>query len=369
MKAIARRLGCMANTLRRTGFRVGFLFHRPAILPVVLLVFFLFPSCGGTARAADSAPVRVAGVEYLGDVPTVIAEHAGLFARHGLDVEIAFNQSGKGNLERLRAGETDFALMALTPLVLDRLADSSPGEPDDPVILASLVHSIRLIHVVAPVSGPVQRPADLRERRVGLRKGTNAEFAWWLFAHFHGFDPADVALVDYPVARIPHALRDGEIDAAVIWEPWLSRLRASDAEAFRSFPASSGYTAKWVLVTTREIARNQPERCRAMLAAYRDAIASIDQDPEAAITVYAERAGIAEDILRRNWPALDYQLNLKWSVLATLQQQIDWALRTGDWPAADAIRVLDFVDAAALRGLDPSIVGIPGGSTNTESRP
>ncbi|WP_296807472.1 NrtA/SsuA/CpmA family ABC transporter substrate-binding protein [Thiocapsa sp.] len=311
----------------------------------------------------------MAGVDYLADLPTVIARHEGLFARHGLDVDVEFNASGRRNLERLRAGEADFALMALTPIVLDRLADPSPGEADDPVILASLVHSIRLNHVVAPVSGPVERPADLRGRRIGLHKGTNAEFVWWLFAHFHGFDPAAVELVDYPVARIPDALREGEVDAAVIWEPWLSRLREPGGEEFRSFPGGNIYAAKWVLVTTRANAREQPGRSRAVLAAYRDAIASINRDPEAAITVYARHADIPGDILRRNWPALDYALNLQWSVLATLQQQIDWALRAGHGHATDTIAVLDLIDATALRALDPSVVGIPGGHADPESRP
>jgi ABC-type nitrate/sulfonate/bicarbonate transport system substrate-binding protein len=340
---------------------------RRAILPLLLLV--LLSPGADLAWAADSAPVRVAGVDYLADLPTVIALHEGLFAPHGLDADVEFNDSGRRNLERLRAGETDFALMALAPIVLDRLADPSPGEADDPVILASLVHSTRLNHVVVPVPGPVEHPADLRGRRVGLRKGTDAEFVWWLFAHFHGFDPASVELVDYAVARIPQALREGEVAAAVIWEPWLSRLREPGGAAFRSFSGSNIYDAQWVLVTTRASAREQPGRSRAVLAAYRDAIASIHRDPEAAINVYARHADIPEEILRHNWPALDYALNLRWSFLANLQQQVDWGVRAGHGHATDRIAVLDLIDTTALRGLDPFVVAIPPGSADPEPPP
>ncbi len=48
------------------------------------------------AGAADSRPIRLAGVDYLGDLPTVIARNDGLFARHGLDVDVRFQSSGKG---------------------------------------------------------------------------------------------------------------------------------------------------------------------------------------------------------------------------------------------------------------------------------
>lgn len=352
----------------RQPFALARRWTRKRLVSILLCLVPFSQALASTAIA--QATTRLAGVDYLGDVPTVIAEHEGLFARHGLDVEVAFSSSGRRNLERLRAGEIDYALMALTPIVLDRLADASPGEAGDPVILASLVHSTRLNHLVVPASGPVERPGDLRGRRVGLRKGTNAEFAWWMFAHFHGFDPATVELVDYPVARIPDALREGDVDGAVIWEPWVSRLRESGSEQFRRFPLSSAYAAKWVLVTTRAIAREHPERSRAILAAYRDAIAFIDRDSEAAITVYARRAGVEEDILRRNWSALDFQLNLQWSILSALQQQLGWALRTGHGRATESIAVLDLIDATALRRLDPSVVGIPDdGDADAEPRP
>lgn len=341
---------------------------RRVIVPWVLLLVLLW-SVVDLARAADSPPVRLAGVDYLVDLPTVIARHERLFARHGLEVDVQFNQSGKHNLEQLRAGETDFALMALTPIVLDRLADPSPGGADDPVILASLVQPIWLNYVVVPASGPVEHAADLPGRRVGLRKRTRAEFVWWLFAHFHGFDPASVELVDYPVEQIPDALRKGEVDAAVIWEPWLSRLRAPGDEAFRHLPCSNICAAQWVLVTTRASAHEQPERSRAVLAAYRDAIASIHRGPEAAITFYSRHADISEATLRNTWLALDFELHLQWSLLSALQQQIDWALQTDHGRAVEPISVLDLIDATALRLLEPSVVGIPASRGDPEARP
>lgn len=343
---------------------------RRTVGPLLILVLLGSPT-PYLALASDSAPVRVAGVDYLGDLPTVIAWHRRLFDRHDLNVDVEFSESGSGNLERLRAGETDFALMALTPIVLDRLANTSRGEANDPVILASLVHSIRLNHVVVPNSSSIEHPSDLRGKRVGLSKGTNAEFVWWLFAHFHGFDPSATELVDYPVARIPDALREGAIDSAVIWEPWLSRLLVRSGGGLRSFPGSNIYAAKWVLVTTRASARDQPGRSRAMLAAYRDAIALIDRDPETVISVYARHADISEDTLRNSWPALDYGLNLRWSVLASLRMEIDWAQRTGRGRATDSIAILDFIDARPLRALDPSAVAslIPSAGSDTTSPP
>ncbi|MDZ7829193.1 MAG: NrtA/SsuA/CpmA family ABC transporter substrate-binding protein [Halofilum sp. (in: g-proteobacteria)] len=346
--------------------------RQPAIVASSLLGLLLiaFTITGSPALSAGPQPaVRIAGVIYLGDLPTVIADHENLFRRHGLDASVHFNHSGRDNLHQLRAGETDFALMALTPIVLDRLADETPGGPDDPVILASLVHATSLNAVVARPSAGIDTPADLTGRRVALRKGTNAEFVWWLFAHFHGLDPDAVRLVDQSVPAVQAALRNGEVDAAVLWEPWLSRLLASSDEELRVFGGSNIYTAKWVLVTTRRSVDEHPDRARAMLAAYRDAIDRIERDPDTAISTYARRADVDKSILRRNWQALDYELNLQWSVIATLQQQIDWAERSGRQPLVAPIRVLELIESAPLRAVDPARVGVPAAEGPREPQP
>jgi len=340
------------------------------VVALVLATVVLAMAAPRYAVAADETPpVRIAGVIYLGDLPTVIADHENLFRRHGFDASVGFNHSGRDNLRRLRAGETDFALMALTPIVLDRLADETPGGPDDPVILASLVHSTRLNAVVARPAAGIETPRDLAGRRIALRKGTNAEFVWWLFARFHGFDPDAVRLVDRSVPAVVDALRDGEVDAAVLWEPWLSRLLASSEEDLRVFGGSNIYTAQWVLVTTRRSADQHPARARAVLAAYRDAIARVERDPDTAIRTYARRADVDEAVLRKNWQALDYELNLQWSVVATLQQQIDWAERSGRRPRATPIEVLGLIDPAPLRAIDPTRVGVPAAATAPEPQP
>jgi len=340
------------------------------VVALVLATLVLAVATPRYAVATDSTqPVRIAGVIYLGDLPTVIADHENLFRQHGLDATVGFNHSGRDNLRRLRAGETDFALMALTPIVLDRLADATPGGPDDPVILASLVHSTRLNAVVARSAAGIETPQDLAGRRIALRKGTNAEFVWWLFAHFHGLAPDAVRLVDRPVQAVVDALGDGEVDAAVLWEPWLSRLLASSEEELRVFGGSNIYTAKWVLVTTRRSADEHPARARAVLAAYRDAIERIERDPEAAIRTYARRADVDEAILRKNWQALDHELNLQWSVVATLQQQLDWAERSGRHIRAGPVAVLDLIESAPLRAVDPTRVGVPPTATPPEPQP
>lgn len=314
---------------------------------------------GLAAAAAAAQPVRIAGVIYLGDLPTVVAEHEGLFARHGLQAQITLSHSGRDNLRRLRAGEVDFALMALTPVVLDRLADPTPDGPDDPVILASLVHSTRLNDVVTLAQRGISAPIELAGARIGLARGTNAEFVWWLFAHLHGLDPAGSVIVDLPVAGIPAALEAGTIDAAVVWQPWTARLQLRHAAALIRFPGANIYTAKWVLATRRGFARENPATVRSVLASYRDAIEHIERQPGQALDRYAAHIGLEDGLLHGARQALDYDLNLDWSLIATFQEQLDWARWAGYPESGAEVKILGAIEAEPLRTLFPGAVGLP----------
>ncbi len=92
-----------------------------------LIGFVQFFASAAADGAVDPPVVRIDGGAFLGDLPTIVADSRAMFAEHGLETAIAYSDSGARNMQRLRADEVDFALMALTPLVLDRLADSTPG--------------------------------------------------------------------------------------------------------------------------------------------------------------------------------------------------------------------------------------------------
>lgn len=320
-------------------------------------VILLVASASLELHAADS-PVRVGGATYLGDAPTVVAHQRGLFTANGVEAEIDYAVSGKRNLERLRAGEIDFALMALTPLVLDRLNDPTPGGDDDPVILASVMHATHLNEVLVLADGRIDEPADLEGRVVGLSRNTSAEFAWWLFTRYHNLDPDAIEVVDRPADELADALTSGAVDAAILWSPWEARLESRGGRKLHGLAGMEVYSAKWVLVTRRGVCHDASALCRAVLSVYRDAIAFIEQHPDQAMRLYAEHAGVDPHYLGASWEPLIYDLNLDWNVVTTLQQQFEWARRGTAMRNASG-GILPLLAPGPLRELLPGSVSIP----------
>jgi len=318
---------------------------------------------GGLLLAAPvlavAADARLLGAHYLGDIPTRVAEQQGMFRRHGLDIEIAYGASGRDNLAALREGRVDFALMAETPLVLNLATTADGPRSSDPVILANLAHSNHLNQVVTLAGNGIDRPSDLRGHRVAMAGRTSSAYLWYLFAAYHGFDSRDVTRIDLQPSRLGDALIEGRADAAVLWEPWTSRLRIRLGERLRVLPGSDLYTAKWLLVTRRAVSDERPALCRAVLAAYRDAIDWIGRHRDLALALFLADAGVGREALADGWDTVLFDLNLDWTLLAGLQQQLDWAVGSGRLPAQSYPDLLSLIDARPLEDLAPELVRIP----------
>ena len=328
-----------------------------SLLSLLLLAYPLVPF---SATDDLRGGITLSGAVYLGDFPTFVADKESFFERYGLDIEVIHRDSGRDSLRALKAGRTDFALMALTPLLLDRLSTNSrPSTPSEPVILASLVSSTRLNHVVTKSSGKIAQPSDLEGRRVGLMRGTNSEYLWWLFSTYHRLDSSRIEVLDLPVARQPEALLADEVDALITWEPWTSRLAAQAGGAIEVFSGSELYAENWVLVSTRKTVNQDRNTIRRLLQAYQEAIDFIQAHPDRALAAYAQFVNRDPGTALRESYLPGFALNLDWSLLFELQLMTQWAIETRGMDNARPLDILSWIESEPLRQLLPLNVGIP----------
>jgi NitT/TauT family transport system substrate-binding protein len=271
--------------------------------------------------------------------------------------------SGKTALQTLREGTSDFALTAVTPVVLDRLADNTPGQADDPIIIANLVNSMALMQVVVRSRTGITEPQQLAGRRIAIDTGTNAEFVWWLFQSFHQIDDSEIEIVPLNGEATYNALLERRIDGAVLWEPWITRLdealRGVERSPLHIFDVQQMYSGKWLVMTTPRILAERPGLARRVLAALRRAIEFMEIEPDTARRLYQDRFGIRGEFLITGWDTLDYDLSLDWSLISALQQQFAWATESGHENRGSPIRILDLIDDRLMREHWPIAVGIP----------
>lgn len=327
-----------------------------------ILLIFLITAC--TSENAEETSLKLAGVNYLGDLPTLVASKNNLFKKHHLNIDVSLTESGKQNLDDLRAGKVDFALMSSTPFILDKLANAGNDEAQDNelVILGNLLHSTRLNQILTTQDRNIQTVNDLKDGKIGLPKGTNAEYLWWLYSVIYQVAPGSVEIVDLPVSELGAALINGEVDAVVVWQPWTNRFVQQYDGQLEQVEGSHVYSAKWLLVTTRKMVRDNPHYCQQILKAYAEAIRLIQSDTEKVMQLYSDHAN-KDQIAVTNYQPGSHQLNLNWALIAELHQGIQWA-KLRNFPGSDQpTDVISWFAPEPMRAIKPFLVKIPTASS------
>lgn len=139
-------------------------------------------------------------------LPYLAAAADGLFADHGLDVEVLHPASGPENVRRVATGGSEFCLTSMGHYLSARERFG-----DLPARFVSAVVQRHPISGLVAADSDFHTPADLSGRRVGgsADKGLLAEYQAAL-EHL-GFDRGEFVETKYPDA--PAALAEGRIDA------------------------------------------------------------------------------------------------------------------------------------------------------------
>jgi NitT/TauT family transport system substrate-binding protein len=110
-------------------------------------------------QAQELKPIRISLSLGSAQLPLWAARDAGLFAKHGLDVELLGLQSASRQVQLLLAGDTLAASLSGTVPVRARI------EGADTTILMGLLNSFTLSIIAAP---EIKKPADLKGRYIGV---------------------------------------------------------------------------------------------------------------------------------------------------------------------------------------------------------
>lgn len=145
-------------------------------------------------------------------------------AAQGIAVKWTEFPGGPQLLEALAAGSIDFGTTGEAPPVFAQAAGAelvyTGVEPPAPKGEAILV----------PKDSPIKTVADLKGKRIALNKGSNVHYLLVEALAKAGLSPADVRPVYLAPADGRAAFESGDVDAWVIWDPFLAAAqKATDA--------------------------------------------------------------------------------------------------------------------------------------------
>lgn len=254
---------------------------RRKLLRIVIAGFFLHAGIAYAGEPSGLRKIRAAITSISGSMsPAWAAHESGIFAKHGLQVEVVAMPSGLQGINTLAAREVDFVHIAG-----GTTAGAAVGGLDVKII-ATLVGTLVLNLVVRP---EIEKPEQLRGKSIGIsRYGTSLHTGARIALRHFGMEAGkDVAIAEIGAGEwIVSAIQGGRIHGGVFGYPATSRALKLGNRLMLHLPTLNiAYSANGVS-TRGEIIRNDPDLVRRYLAAVVEASALMKKNRAFSFNVF-----------------------------------------------------------------------------------
>ena len=224
-----------------------------------------------------------------------VAQQAGLFKKHELDVRINTGPSGSAMVAFLVNGQIESAFGS-------EIAGVANHNLDPNVVVVA--QATRLVRWIAVVGRNVDTLDQLKGKKVGIARGSGGEVFWLAMIDKLKLNPADYTVVNVEAPEMVAALERGNIDAYVVWEPWVTRGLAAIKNT-KVLRTQEGILEQGVYVyMNRGWIQKNPAPAEAFIRALADATDLINRDRKRA-------AKDVSDFLKNLDPAMVEQLMAK----------------------------------------------------------
>lgn len=241
-----------------------------------------------SGHAQDRPRVGFAGsVTWIGQVPILVAIKKGFFIEQGIDVDVQVIVNSSDRIRALTAGDVAFSNLGRVAVISEMArgnesfsffanVDDSPGQ-----------------------EGCWARPgitsvADLKGKAVAAN--SSAEITLTGLLADAGLKLNDLDYRNLPGTEMAAALGHGDIEAACVWQPLLTRLQEAvpegkllgtdrDTEMFRRFGTMA---AGDIVIISRELVEKHPEQAKAIAAGLLKGADFTIENPQAAAAAVAD---------------------------------------------------------------------------------
>lgn len=176
-------------------------------------------SMGLGATGIAHAEVKIGLSDWPGWVAWYVAEQQGFFKKHGAKVKLVWFANYTDSIAALSAGQLD----ANSQTWSDTMTPLSKGVP----IKAVLANDNSAGNDALMVNPKIKSFADLKGKSIALEQFSISHFVLATALAKNNLSINDVKIVNLPAGDAAAAFMTGRVDAAVVWNPWVSKIQSS----------------------------------------------------------------------------------------------------------------------------------------------
>ncbi|SKB05998.1 ABC transporter substrate-binding protein [Aeromicrobium choanae] len=220
--------------------------------------------------------------------PVLLGIEEGIFEKHGIDL-VAEEAAATDLVGALISGKVDLSVNTGPGMAV------AAGQ-NVPVVAVSGVSTFEAgasgssgSALVVPKGSDITTPKDLEGRKVGVNLLKSAsEFGVRQVVVDDGGDDKKVEIVEVPFAAVADAFASGDIDAALVADPFMTQLIDGGAEVPFGDPIETVFaeSPRLVMTATREWADANSDTVDALQDAVAESIELADEDPDKLIPIF-----------------------------------------------------------------------------------
>jgi sulfonate transport system substrate-binding protein len=242
--------------------------------------------------------------------------------------------------ESFAAGRQDIGILGDTPAIIGKAAGI------DTRIIGLTSSGPKTLAVVVPTGSAIRSPKDLPGKKVAVVKGSYAHHLLVLVLQKAGLTTSDIQLINLSQADSATAIVNGNIDAAAVWEPLISKLESQGV--VRVLADGSGIKkGLLVIVGAKDFLSHNRNQAKALLRAYQRGAQFIRTNPQAAARLIAADVNLPADLLSKVLSKYDYHPGINKSDVEEIKRSEAFMRSAGLIKAPVAIE--SFVDTSLLR--------------------
>jgi len=240
-----------------------------------------------------SQPLRIGLNPWIGNGLYYVAKEKGFFEKEHINVALEnFDDSAIGK----------------QLLNTDKI-DMLPFTPETAVVLADAGVKIKIVGISDSSQGAdgviaskdIKTIADLKGKKVAFEVGSPSHFFLSYFLDQHAMTTNDVAVINQPAPDAGATFVAGKVDAAVTWEPWLSK--ASERRGGHLLISSKAMTVfPDYFIFREEFIKNHPHEARAFLRAFFNTEKYSRENQDETIKIIAKNFKITEQEVKDQLP-------------------------------------------------------------------
>jgi NitT/TauT family transport system substrate-binding protein len=267
---------------------------------VVTLCSGLLMASSSFAATPEPGALKMGVEPWLGYGQWHVANHYGMFKKHGLEQVAVINFAEDKDINAaLASGQIDAANIA-THTAMGMIAAGLP------VKVVLLLDQSKTADAMLTSSG-ITRLTDLKGKSVAYEEGTTSDILLHSALTSAGMTLTDIKPVPMPASSAGTALIAKRVDAAVTYEPYLSVARKNDPSVRLLYSGQNdpGLISD-VLVVRNEVLKNRPGQVAALIATWDEALNHYNNNTQTDRAIIAKEVGASADELNSAFDGVKY---------------------------------------------------------------